>query len=935
MGVIRKKNPQTGEWEIFGSTDAKDINLIDTLDNFTDKNVEGALRELADDTNTNKTTLNAQGKVIQDHSNKLNQQQRLIAQQQQLIAQHQEDIEWLKVNGGGGGGTAAPTITSSFEDGTIVEKGQDVKIPIFFSSPNQGNGTAYIIINDIEVGSVPNIKQGNNTINIGKLTELHNTVGIYVKDRANMLSNQLSWNIICGGLDVTIDFDDTADYTITDPIVMQYTVETASTEPIICHMTIDYTELEFTCEVGVNEYTFPEMGIGVHKVKFYFTSGQYQTSMYNFNIVVVSSNSLYVSSTFEGGQFNYGTPIAIMYRISKASTETFNVKLYLDSQLEKTLDSPVGSYSWTLNKVAIGNHTAKIEVRSDYGEYQYLELNFEVVATEYTPQEINKQGLVYRLSAQGRTNLDSDRAEPTLDSEVTVKTTLHNFNWYTNGWIDGELICNSNAYVEIDYYPWKDNAIYGSTIEIQYEANDIGFTNARVIDYTDIEPPYKGFYIDLEESTMKSLANTGKVNVDKDVYTTLSFVIDRKNKFGKIFIDGICSRAFSLSDSGSGTSATREDFTHNQKIYLNSRKGSDMFGACKIKDVRIYNRVLSDDEIVKNNIAQIEDIEEQERVYNFNYDNTTLPTIRMYGDTTNMTLETPVSMRIKYTSPNEDKYGQSFDLPYCQVNWQGTSSLQYVLKNFTARLKDENMAPYEYTPYPNGIPNDTFCFKADYMESTHARNVGIAKFVNDCLYDTKNPKQMEDERVRNTIMGFPCLMYINDELQGVYNFNLDRYSTLPYGYDDPSGNVLVYEVSANSDTTAGAFYKWTEASGKNKLDYYKSDFECLYPPSRAAGNDTMDELIRLVEWVNDSSDEDFRDNFERYFNKEYVLRYYLYVLIFGAVDSLGKNMKLTSFDGGLTWYPQVYDADTCIGLDNTGFLKFDMDRLNVPLYGNI
>ena len=89
------------------------------------------------------------------------------------------------------------------------------------------------------------------------------------------------------------------------------------------------------------------------------------------------------------------------------------------------------------------------------------------------------------------------------------------------------------------------------------------------------------------------------------------------------------------------------------------------------------------------------------------------------------------------------------------------------------------------------------------MESTHSRNVGIAKFVNDCLYDTKNPKQMEDERVRNTIMGFPCLMYINDELQGVYNFNLDRYSTLPYGYDDPSGNVLVYEVSANSDTTAG------------------------------------------------------------------------------------------------------------------------------------
>ena len=42
MGVIKKINPETGKWEIYGSTDAKDINLIDIGDNFSDKNVEGA-----------------------------------------------------------------------------------------------------------------------------------------------------------------------------------------------------------------------------------------------------------------------------------------------------------------------------------------------------------------------------------------------------------------------------------------------------------------------------------------------------------------------------------------------------------------------------------------------------------------------------------------------------------------------------------------------------------------------------------------------------------------------------------------------------------------------------------------------------------------------------------------------------------------------------
>ena len=906
MGVIKKFNPETGQWEVYGSTEASDINLLDAGNNFSNKNVEGALREI---------------------SNKLSEATADLRAHSATLVEHTSNIAWLKENGGGGGGgggnASAPTITTSFEDGTIVAKGEEVKIPIFFTSPNLGEGTAYVMIDNVEVAIIPGIKQGNNTIEIGVLPNLKNSVAIYVKDRTNMLSNQLSWTIIAGGIDLEVLFDDTADYYITDMIMMQYDVTSASTEPIIMHMTIDYEEIEFECDNGFNEYIFPELGIGIHRVSFYLTSGPYSTSVQNYNIVIVSSNSLYVSSTFKGGEYTVGTPIPVQYRISKASKEEFQVNLYLNNRLSKTLNCPPGTYYWTLNDLEVDKYKVKIEVIGAYDEPQTLELEFRVVASDYNPLKIVENGLQYRLSARGRTNQDSDRESPVDDSGNGVKATLHNFNFYTNGWIDDELVCDSSAYVEIDLKPWESNAIYGSTIEIQYTSIDIGLTDARILDYTDIEPPYKGVYVDIEESTMKSLASTGKVSVDKDTETTLTYVIDRRNKFGKIFVNGVCTRAFYLSDSGSGVNASREDFTHSQKIYLNSKKGESNFGACKIKDLRIYGRVLSDDEIVQNYIAQERDLAKQEKLYNFNYENTTLPVIRMYGDMTNMTLETPVNMRIKYTSPSEDLYGQSFDLPYCQVNWQGTSSLQYVLKNFTARLRDENMAVYEYSPYPNGIKEDTFCFKCDYMESTHSRNVGIAKFVNACLYDRKNPMQLKDPNIRNSVNGFPVLMYINDELQGVYNFNLDRYSTKSFGYTDPE-KCLVYEVSANSDTTAGAFYKWTEASGKDKLSYYKSDFECLYPPTRAAGNDNMSELIRLIEWVNDSSDEDFKDNFEQYFDKEYVLRYYLYVLVFGAVDSLGKNMKLASWDG-LKWYPQVYDADTTIGLDNTGFLKFDMD----------
>ena len=905
MGVIRKFNPETGQWEIYGSTEAKDINLIDVGDNFDDKNVEGALREISDKLNETLANLDAQKNTLIEHSS---------------------DIEWLKENGGGGGGTggvSAPTITSTFES-CVVDKETEIKIPIFFTSPNLGEGTAYLIINNVEVASIPGIKQGNNVIEVGKLTDLKNDISIYVKDRTNMLSNQLSWTVTAGGIDLTIDFDDTADYYISDMITMQYYVQSTTEDPIKMYLTIDYDSYEIDCKNGFNEYVFPQLGIGIHKVVLYVSDGTYTTQTHNFNVVIVNSNSLYISSTFQGGEFEIGNPVSIQYRVSKASNEAFNVKLYLNDKLSKTLSCVPGAYYWTLNGLDIGDYDVRIEVSGAYDSTQIIELSFSVISSGYQPIKITEDGLIYRLCAKGRTNQDNDKENPIDDSGKGVVTTLHGFNYYSNGWIDGELVCDGNAYVEIDMFPYKENALYGSTIEIQYTALDIGFDDARVLDYTDTETPYKGIYVDISEAAMKSLNNTGTVHVDRDTEITLSFVIDRKNKFGKVFIDGICSRAFTLSDTGSGTNAIREDFTHAQKIFLNSKKGLENFGACKIKDIRIYNRALSDDEIVSNFVGQISDLKEQEKRYNFEFNNTTLPVIRMYGDTTNMTLETPVTMRIKYTSPNEDEFGQSFDLPYCQVNWQGTSSLQYVLKNFTARLKDENLAPYDYSPYQNGVKEDVYCFKCDYMESTHSRNVGIAKFVNSCLYDTKNPKQLEDPNIRNSINGFPCIMYINDELQGIYNFNLDRYSTKSFGYNDPD-KVLVYEISANSDTTAGAFYSWTESSGKSEDAYYKSDFECLYPPTRAAGNDNLSELKRLIEWVDKSSDEDFKDNISRYFNLEYLLRYYLNVLVFGLVDSLGKNAKITSFDSGLTWFFQFYDADTSIGLNNSGFLLFESD----------
>lgn len=189
---IKNKN---GEWVV--DQKAIQTSIIDLEGNFESNNVEGALRELAA-----KKTRSSEELEIKVETNRLS-----IENLSSRVSKNEEDIEWLKVNGGGGGGTIVPTISSTFTD-TEVEKGQDITIPIFFSSPSGGNGTAYISVNNIEVGN-EGVKQGNNNIKVlGKyLTKTDNVVGIYVRDRAGIASNQLNFNVVAGGITLTSNFD--------------------------------------------------------------------------------------------------------------------------------------------------------------------------------------------------------------------------------------------------------------------------------------------------------------------------------------------------------------------------------------------------------------------------------------------------------------------------------------------------------------------------------------------------------------------------------------------------------------------------------------------------------------------------------------------------------------------------------------------------------
>lgn len=938
---------ENGNW-VTGQK-AIETKITDQQGNFESNNVEGALRELAEGVKANADVTKLEA-TIQANSNKIGNLQTKVTNLQSDMATAQEDIEWLKVNGGGGGGTAVPTITSTFKD-TAIDKGSDVTIPIFFSSPNKGNGTAYILVNNVQVDTT-GLKQGNNNVRVdGQFltSQTENLVAIYAKDRAGIVSNQLSWTIVAGGIELTSTFDYESDYGITDTIRIDYNIDTGINETITLTLDIDNNVTTYTAVNGGNfiDIAAADLGLGTHVVKMHATVGKYTSKTLSFNLVIVSTTELYLSSSFDQTKdYNYGVPISVNYRLSKQSTEEFNVYLKIDDKTVKTQKLTVGSYYWTIQSLSEGTHTLTIQAVSlDYSEDKSITLTVKVVMGEYTPVEDYTSGLICDLNAIGKSNDDDEVLVDNLWKDSSGNghdAKLVNFNYGTNGFVNDVLVCDNDAYAVIEWSPWERNAITGSTIDIIYEPINSGIEDCRVLDYTQITDdtstleikPFKGLYADVLHGIVSSASSgtsAGKINIDDESGEIhLTWVLDRTNKFMKTYINGVLSRIMFLSDSGSGVNKVYEDFSLSSNIYLNSTKGENC-GTNNIKRFRVYDHALTSDQVLQNHLANIKDLTKQEEEYNFNYNNTTLPKMYLTGDTTNMTATQTVPMKIEYVSPNEEKYGQSFNTgiqnnPVCI---QGTSSLQYVRHNYTIYLKDEYGADMLYNPYGSGSkPENVFCLKADYVESSHANNTGIAKFINDCVYDTKTPMQLADSDCRTTINGFPIEVYVNGEYLGVYNFNHDRYSYKSYGYDyNKYPNMLVYEINSNSNTSAGAFYRYGDnaesSANVSELEYYKRDFNLIYG-NRTTDSDSYSEIKTLVEWVSVAEQDLFREMISEHFNKEYLFRYLLTVLMIGAVDSLGKNMKIMTIDGQV-WYPTFYDLDTVLGIDNSGYLTIEPD----------
>lgn len=876
-------------------------------------------------------------------------------------------LEYISKNGGGVG--SAPYISTSLSETVLVNLNENLDLDIDFSSSNKGKGTVKVFVNDVDVVSTK-IEEGQSivTIPFTAFIKGENRISVYVIDRTGSMSNTLTFYARYGGLEFESTFDEDSAYDLGENIRYYFTPSALDTSiALTFYIEIDGVQYKMPCTSDVRtSFTFPNsLSVGRHNCRAWISDGINSSSLKKFNLILLNDTDIVISSNTENITVEEGSQITLDYKIFKKNDTNFNTKFYIDGSLKSVGSCNLETQYYKNSSLDKGIHTIKIEAWDIANTVSdYIMWTITVTESQYEMLTCVKTGALFIASAKDRNNADENRElwQGENQDGTKIDAIMNNFSFNSdNGWIDDNLIISGDSSVEIPITPLSDNAKYGFTLDVEFMSKDIGVENAEVLSIWDDEKDI-GVKITLEEAIIKSADNEKRLYFSQEENISVIFVIDRDEKTAKIYLNGVMCGGFALGDYVASGSTILEDFSTNATVHLGGNKTN---GYCSIKNLRIYSIALDTNEIQNNYISNITDKTKQKEKVSFQKGET-LPTLTVTGDFAGLGKDDKKVCDITFQPTDATVQGDAIILEgkYSQLQYQGTSSMQYPIKNYRMSPKDEN-GKKAINPFRTGVEETIFTLKADSASSGHWQNTGAAKWANDHLYayDENDEKSMNPYKwwsihnggqltdSRECINGFPCrLILVNDGItplnegqneptpgntkdMGVFNFNNDKKNYKTFGLDtDIFPNCISFEVGSNSDTSAGAFMSYKGDGGsEGELEYLQQSFELRYPTDVSdnygyldMNGDSSVGLKRVIDFVDNSSNEEFVEHFEEYFNKQYTFRYLLMVMTLGMVDNLGKNMMLDSWDGKI-WFPRLYDLDTICGFNNSGVITFDTD----------
>ena len=272
-----------------------------------------------------------------------------------------------------------------------------------------------------------------------------------------------------------------------------------------------------------------------------------------------------------------------------------------------------------------------------------------------------------------------------------------------------------------------------------------------------------------------------------------------------------------------------------------------------------------------------------------------------------------------------------------------------------------------YSMRPGAIAMNLFCCKSDYSDSSMSLNTGWAKLFNDVMKELgllTPPQRYQYEQggnslasvtVRAAIDGMPidifCAETVDGEntYYGQYNFNNEKSkSGRLFGMEGVEGYTPECPMALETLNNTSPVCLFKTTSDAQLAADFDAGMEVNYGIDtngkaqsdgdiKWAGLHTRQQeaLKRLFGWLRScvpsgakSSDlttyvsQKFKDEISQYFDKDYILTYYIDRNYGLGVDQFVKNMIVRTWDG-LIWYITYYDGDTQLGKRNDCFLVYD------------
>ena len=968
---VKFYNPSTAQWEVLATNQAQGVKLLDA---------EGLLVLVDDEGNIISRPNN-----VEDGIKALG---RKIKDIEATLEDHFTNHPSGSGGGGGGGNGVMPTINIISPEVISTTTDEDVIFEFQFSSPNMGIAQAYLEISGTESRAYQMTlrRQGNFTgmsgWNLGKFPMGTYSLSMYVVDAGGMYATMNTTCIIrSGSLTLTTDFIDSVDYYVSSPILYPYHIQSIADDPITIHYQIDSNPEQTIENVQNGSYGEINMGTiavtGSHVIKVWATSTNMTSNILKHNILIVDAKGMYLTVNLDKTEYEEGEAISLYYRASKQNETYATVFFYINGVQTGTATVATGANNlWNLGKnLDAGSYQLQIKVRTldTTDATENMETNtaiwsqsIEVKAGEFASKKPIIDGselFIFDASGlSGEGAVENGKHVWKDKGKNNIQCTLYDFNYTAaeggNGWDGDSLVFSGKSYAIIDCQPFNNATntgilANGFTLEVCFSALDVGNAEARILSCKNHLAPYQGIDVTPYVGTMKSqdginMTTAYMDSINGEKFTTLTFSIKHGSKgcMCYIYVNGVLTRL---------EPCITNIFKYDGKIYLgaglleNGKIGN--FANCKIKSVRAYTRQLAEDsvtmhdEVLDNFISDL-DIEDQIYTWNVNYGADTMPVLDIYHPNFfKMVVGESYNCGIKYNDPTT---GLGFDLTdsqggdansagACPVSIQGTSSANYPVKNYTIQLM-QGGTDFKFAPREDWKGMSRYTLKANYMDSSQANNISIARFYND-LTKAYNPlpTQAIDEDARASIDGFPVRLRVNGIFAGIYTFNIDRYGHDVYGFSDTRQDIA-YEIANNSDqfdVTGSSNDIRTRISTGFKYRYHYSDKGLVTsqltnsesgPLNMASG--LHEDLVQLVLWTGSSDGTEFKGNFSKHWSLNNMIDYHLLTLAWGMVDSYMKNMVIASYgtsddgEGNRTriWYPLMYDGDTSLGMNNQGQL---------------